>query len=49
MLGREVRQQKTLTARVEEAVSFVKEYGLSYDLMVDSPETGDLFLDTYGA
>jgi hypothetical protein len=49
VLGREVRQQKTLAARALEAVAFCEEFGLSFPLAVDSPETGDLFLNAYGA
>ncbi len=49
VLGREVKQQTTLLARSQEAIAFVEEFGLSFPFMVDNPETGDLFVDAYGA
>ena len=47
--GRVVRQPKTLDARIEEAVEFVDQFDLDWPLLVDDPETGDLFMNSYAA
>ena len=47
--GRAVTQPKSLDSRVEEAVHFMDHFCLDWPLLVDDPERGDLFLNTYAA
>ncbi len=42
-------QPKTLLSRVDEAAAFADHFALDWPLLVDDPETGDMFMNAYAA
>lgn len=49
LTGRRIQQQKTVAARVEEALTFQQKFDITWPIVVDNPEEGDQFLNLFAA